>query len=209
MTSMFMRANARCAHQPRPPRSGGVRALADLDSDNLSPLNGMMRGYHDGRPSAHNRRFRARRLARVQIGGTQPTVFGVLLGGGMTPSRATRTLDSLQIPRSSTPWRVLIRSKRQKRPTPEYQVVQNTCSESLGRRSVRNAPASTTSRSPPALCPSHRHCSLYGRVGEFLRQLDAPPNICGSQDTLISRAVIEGPRPCHRPIIRATQNAPT
>jgi hypothetical protein len=34
---MFMRLNAGCAHQARPPRSG-VGGLGDLCSDNLSPL---------------------------------------------------------------------------------------------------------------------------------------------------------------------------
>ena len=38
-----MRVNARCAHQARPPRSGGGGGLADLCSDNLSPLRSTVR----------------------------------------------------------------------------------------------------------------------------------------------------------------------
>jgi hypothetical protein len=49
---MFMGVNARCAHQARPPRRGGVDGRRDLDSDNPSPLRTTARrGCHRGQPS--------------------------------------------------------------------------------------------------------------------------------------------------------------
>jgi hypothetical protein len=76
---MFMRVNARCAHHVRPPLDRG-------------PVDSWRSGSHGSRlqaaeiavsegSRAWNVDSSASRVLGVQIRGTQPTVFGVVLGG--------------------------------------------------------------------------------------------------------------------------------